>query len=381
MRHLLCTALLGIVVIVAALAGGNSPATASASIGYLPPGWANPGDCGLNSVILFRLRGSGESYGSDRLGAWTAAAGTRAIQLGWSVRDIQAKFTAPNVPMSSIAIAVGGILVGRPDVSAAGLLGAKRYRDVATAEAPGARVQLVALHSYCPQAKILVAGYSFGNIILRTILPDAPPGVRNSIVSADLVADPTADDKVDGGLAVAPRSLDGAVLSGPGLDTVVARRPNPFFKQKTYPSGLKSRAYPYCKSDDVVCHVPVTPAALKREGTTHASYKWSGIGTEAANRLGTAPAPPKPLDCNITAAKSIRGDTRSEISFVNSSGVTLDIYWLNYVGARVFYYTLSAGKSYLQRTWLTHPWVAVDRSGVCHGFTLSDTLSKTYVIP
>ena len=171
------------------------------------------------------------------------------------------------------------------------------------------------------------------------------------------------------------------MLSGPGIDTVVARRPNPFFKQKTYPSGLKSRTYPYCKSDDVVCHVPVTPAALKRQGATHASYKWSGIGIEAANRLGEAPVPSKPLDCNITAPKSIIGVTRSEITFVNSSAVTLNIYWLNYVGARVFYYTLGAGTSYLQPTWLTHPWVAIDSSGVCHGYTLSDTLSKTYTIP
>lgn len=86
-------------------------------------------------------------------------------------------------------------------------------------------------------------------------------------------------------------------------------------------------------------------------------------------------------NCEITQPRSIESVTRSEITFANRSEVTIDVYWLNYSGGRVFYYTLASGQSYLQRTWLTHPWVAVDRSGTCHGYTLSDTLSKTYVIP
>jgi PEP-CTERM motif-containing protein/von Hippel-Lindau disease tumor suppressor protein len=38
----------------------------------------------------------------------------------------------------------------------------------------------------------------------------------------------------------------------------------------------------------------------------------------------------------------------------------VDVYWINYSGDRVFYQTLAADSSYVQDTFLTHPWLIVE---------------------
>jgi Tol biopolymer transport system component len=64
-------------------------------------------------------------------------------------------------------------------------------------------------------------------------------------------------------------------------------------------------------------------------------------------------------NCAITQDRSILGITPSAITFQNHSGVTADVYWLDYNGNRVHYATLASGQSYTQPTWLTHPWVMI----------------------
>lgn len=85
-------------------------------------------------------------------------------------------------------------------------------------------------------------------------------------------------------------------------------------------------------------------------------------------------------NCTITQARSLESTTTSSITFDNQSGTTVRIFWLDFGGNRVLYNTLAAGQSYVQPTWLTHPWVAVDDSDQCLGYTISDQLDKTYVI-
>ncbi len=86
--------------------------------------------------------------------------------------------------------------------------------------------------------------------------------------------------------------------------------------------------------------------------------------------------------CIVTHPRSIVGDTPADITFVSSNAHAVDIFWLDYSGARVFYNTLPSGASYTQPTWITHPWVAIDKTnGQCIGYTLSDAVSKTYTIP
>ncbi len=92
------------------------------------------------------------------------------------------------------------------------------------------------------------------------------------------------------------------------------------------------------------------------------------------------PAPPAAL-CAITQHRSLVSETTSEIMFVNHTSRIVDIFWLDFSGERVYYNTLEQNGSYTQSTWLTHPWVAVDRiTGRCYGYTISDQASKTYEI-
>ena len=190
-----------IALVVGVTAASHSEASAAVNAVFLPAGWAAGGDpahpntqvdadtagmaagkCGANSLLLFRVRGSGEKYKTDRLGSWAGRAGARAIELGWNVRDMQAIYFAADLPIQSwerVVTAPGAVM---DDFA--------RYRNDAVKSAAAVRKQLTNAHDRCPQRRILVAGYSQGNIVLRWMFAALPLTVRNQIVSTDLVADP-----------------------------------------------------------------------------------------------------------------------------------------------------------------------------------------------
>jgi Putative Ig domain/VHL beta domain/Thrombospondin type 3 repeat len=60
---------------------------------------------------------------------------------------------------------------------------------------------------------------------------------------------------------------------------------------------------------------------------------------------------------------SIVGDTPTSIRFVNQSSGVRNIIWLDYTGHRVFYNSLQPGQSYIQQTFLTHPWLITTAQG------------------
>jgi Tol biopolymer transport system component len=85
--------------------------------------------------------------------------------------------------------------------------------------------------------------------------------------------------------------------------------------------------------------------------------------------------------CQITAGQSLNSVTPTNISFVNGTSRTVDIFWLDFNGNRVLYNTLAPDGSYVQGTFVTHPWVAVDHiTGRCYGYTLPEAGPTTYVI-
>ena len=84
--------------------------------------------------------------------------------------------------------------------------------------------------------------------------------------------------------------------------------------------------------------------------------------------------------CATTKRKSVVGKTPAQITFVNRTGETVSVYWLNYSGKRVFYKKLLDGKRYAQRTFLTHPWLALDPRGKCVASIVARSPSMTYVI-
>ena len=73
-----------------------------------------------------------------------------------------------------------------------------------------------------------------------------------------------------------------------------------------------------------------------------------------------------PIACNRESTlKSISAVNTTSIQFVNGTSDTVKIYWLDYMGTRVLYQTLSAGASYIQSTFLTQPWVVTTSTGSC----------------
>ena len=54
---------------------------------------------------------------------------------------------------------------------------------------------------------------------------------------------------------------------------------------------------------------------------------------------------------------SLRGDTPTELTFVNELNIGVTVNWLDYTGKEVYYATLLPGQAYTQQTFDTHPWV------------------------
>jgi putative Ig domain-containing protein/galactose oxidase-like protein/Kelch motif protein len=73
----------------------------------------------------------------------------------------------------------------------------------------------------------------------------------------------------------------------------------------------------------------------------------------------------QPQSCSYEGhIKSVTAfSTPAAIPFVNNSAnLTFQIFWLDYNGNRVLYTTLGPGQSFIQQTFLTHPWVIADTS-------------------
>jgi von Hippel-Lindau disease tumor suppressor protein len=54
----------------------------------------------------------------------------------------------------------------------------------------------------------------------------------------------------------------------------------------------------------------------------------------------------------------------------NGSHRLSSVYWLDYSGQRVLYSTLVPGQSYVQPTFITHPWLVTNVNGACIGIFL-----------
>jgi hypothetical protein len=61
--------------------------------------------------------------------------------------------------------------------------------------------------------------------------------------------------------------------------------------------------------------------------------------------------------------KSTDGDVEATIKFVNKSGKTIKVFWIDYDGERKLYQTVNDGNAHEQMTFLTHPWLITDEDG------------------
>ncbi len=72
------------------------------------------------------------------------------------------------------------------------------------------------------------------------------------------------------------------------------------------------------------------------------------------------------LPCSLESSlMSLNSNVSTTLDFENQTTQTVQVYWLNFMGARVLYYTLPPGMGYVQQTFVTHPWVITDSSNTC----------------
>lgn len=70
--------------------------------------------------------------------------------------------------------------------------------------------------------------------------------------------------------------------------------------------------------------------------------------------------------CSIeSSVRSINSDFPTSVEFINNTSATVRIYWIDFTGQRILYNSLPAGQSYVQLTFVTHPWVMTDTSDSC----------------
>ena len=66
---------------------------------------------------------------------------------------------------------------------------------------------------------------------------------------------------------------------------------------------------------------------------------------------------------SIEAMQSINSDDPTQVCFNNMSSVAVNVFWIDFGGSRVFYNFLAPGDSYVQGTYVTHPWLITDALG------------------
>jgi VHL beta domain len=65
--------------------------------------------------------------------------------------------------------------------------------------------------------------------------------------------------------------------------------------------------------------------------------------------------------------KSFNSDTPARMVFINDSSRAIETYWIDFGGNPIFYASIGSGETLVQPTYLTHPWIIVDRTGQCIG--------------
>lgn len=78
--------------------------------------------------------------------------------------------------------------------------------------------------------------------------------------------------------------------------------------------------------------------------------------------------------------RSGAGVVEASLNFINRSGETLKVYWLDFSGRRVLYKTLKPQQGYTQLTYLTHPWLITDASDNAWYLYYADAQPRTVEI-
>ena len=283
-----------------------------------------------NLVLVFMVRGSGEDYVAGRFDA----RGTNHLV------KIYLPHLSANLRARGYRVyAREGIYpaLGVDAIAPWGLFGHGLIADyINSAWGSGTSLanQVATSISHCPQRRIVIAGYSQGGVAIRAMLhtlASTHPGYLASIAHVDLIADGSADTKLDthmprGGISgVDPRRATNAIWTkANALKPVLRLIHLPGIKAfprslVALPTSVRPVTYQYCLVDDAVCDTggmlaqvggsvhacalrPWTCAAdavaivahVKADAAKHSTYNWGGIGAYTGKLFPTRPTPPPP---------------------------------------------------------------------------------------
>lgn len=99
------------------------------------------------------------------------------------------------------------------------------------------------------------------------------------------------------------------------------------------------------------------------------------VGERPANYLDKVAAPKQKPQARYACPRpgSIRSKEskrKAVVHFANSTGRTMDVVWIDFDGKRKTYRTLKNGEDYKQQTFVTHPWILVDKQGRCLNYVV-----------
>jgi hypothetical protein len=97
--------------------------------------------------------------------------------------------------------------------------------------------------------------------------------------------------------------------------------------------------------------------------------------------VAAEPTPVPDVACASEASfRSTSGTTKASLLVINNTSETLQSLWLDYAGKRVFYQQVAPLTSYLQQTFLTHPWIIASLQGTCYRFVVMNSVAQTVTV-
>jgi hypothetical protein len=83
---------------------------------------------------------------------------------------------------------------------------------------------------------------------------------------------------------------------------------------------------------------------------------------------------------NEKQLRSINTNVATEVNFINKTNSVVKIYWINAEGQRQHFKDLNPQESFIQGTYVTHPWVVTDEKGACLGIFQPEPGRKDAII-
>jgi hypothetical protein len=101
----------------------------------------------------------------------------------------------------------------------------------------------------------------------------------------------------------------------------------------------------------------------------------------ASGALAGNPVPEPHSSCEREGTDTSRdGVAEANLTVINLTEATFDLFWLDYDGARVFYQTVLPSSTQQQPTWITHPWILADEAGTCYLLIVMTAVEQTMTI-